>query len=121
MLDARVRRQKRLPLLVIGAGNDRDSAQMSGAPAVRLDFPDIALVVAGSTPRSGSAWHRWGYQGSGRGKGAGSNFGDQVDVYAPGDSVIWWSKVLSQFFVGAGTSPAGALVAGIAGLMLSMD
>jgi hypothetical protein len=117
-LAARSILQQPLPLLVIAAGDDREDADLSGPAGLNLPF---TVVVGGSEPPSSSGWHRWGYLGTGRGRNAGSNFGDRVDVYAPGRLVTVWSSRLSSFSSWDGTSISAPIVAGIAGLLLSFD
>ena len=111
------------PLLVIAAGNDRQPADLTGPPWLVDSFPGNVLVVGASTPAVSGARHRWGYQGSGRGDGAGSNHGPSVQIYAPGEGVQIWEAAGGggSFASYNGTSNATPAVAGIAGLIWALD
>ncbi|HEV3048863.1 MAG TPA: S8 family serine peptidase, partial [Longimicrobium sp.] len=97
------------PLLVFAAGNDDLDAYWAGYPNLVDEFPDWTLV-AGAAGGSGASMYRAGF----------SNWGRQVEVYAPGASVGALNSVNGPKLVN-GTSFAAPLVAGVAGLLFAFD
>jgi subtilisin family serine protease len=96
-----------MPLLVIAAGNDGDSAFWAGFPNVRQDFPQNVLVVAASGV-------------SGLTLVPPSNHGSLVEIAAPGSGIGILDRNGNQT-TASGTSVAAPFVAGVAGLLRSFD
>ncbi|MCY7300169.1 MAG: S8 family serine peptidase, partial [Ilumatobacteraceae bacterium] len=102
------------PLFVFSAGNGGEDkkgrdASLNGFPIIRQDFPSRVLVVA-STHADGSRIYLRDD----------SNFGDLVDIAAPGDRVMALDQH-NDIFGFDGTSAAAPLASGVAGLLVSFD
>ena len=95
------------PLIVLSAGNDSVDAEAAGFPLANAPAHPRLVVVAASD--------------QGRTLWDGSNWGPLVDVAAPGDGVYTLGPGAAIPTPISGTSPAAALVSGIAGLLLSFD
>jgi len=88
--------------IVAAAGND-------GAHSVSYPAGLPGVIAVGATGRSDTLWPS-------------SNTGDALDIVAPGDDIISYSlKYASPFAYWDGTSLSSPLVAGVVGLMLSVD
>jgi hypothetical protein len=109
------------PLLVFSAGNDRRNVRDAGLDSVRTIFPNNVLIVGASTRRVGPVRDRWGGANFAEAKNQGSNYGDLIDVYAPGHDVSSWDDSLQVFRTDTGTSVSAPIVTGIAALMLAGD
>lgn len=109
----RLRARGYRPLFVISSGNWNLDAKWGGYNLAELDFADQVITV-GATDQTNTAWVV--------SPTIGSNWGDKVDVYAPGVNVgVYDSASVTRVGVGTGTSFAAPLVAGVAGLLASFD
>lgn len=101
------------PLLVISAGNGIGSpvvgrdATYGGTNLARQLYPNQVLSVGASTQADT--------------RSPGSNYGSQVDIYAPGEMVAGVALGDAIDATRSGTSHAAPLVTGVAGLLKSFD
>jgi subtilisin family serine protease len=93
-------------LLVAAAGNSSVDVDTSGAKVVPASYSGVLTVSA--TTHDGTFDSRY------------SNFGDSVDIAAPGSTILSTAIDDNLQFL-TGTSMAAPVVAGAAGLLLSID
>jgi subtilisin family serine protease len=104
------------PLLVLGAGNGNSDAYWSAYPNLVRDFPEFVMVVGAANPTASGA----GDFGGTMTRRATSNWGELIDLYAPGGGVGALDGAGNPTTI-SGTSFAAPLVSGVAGLLFAFD
>ena len=108
--------------VVVGAGNNRQDACLespahlgnpTGANAYSPNPNGYSTITVGATTQADHRWD-WGYPG------AGSNFGQCVDIFAPGENVTTLSST-DNGVTFSGTSAAAPHVTGGAALFMEQN
>ena len=99
-------------LWVTSAGNAACDAAHAEPSNLVPDLPDLLLAVA-ATNREGGLWRKNDEEAS--------NFGEVVDIAAPGDDVLTTAGGDDLYVAASGTSLAAPIVSGAAALAFAID